>query len=161
MGNLKKSNSFLNIIREEVNKSNTKSNGFRVPNDEDLLENGISNGKSYSVDAHSNGFRIPNDSDLFENELSDDKKSDSLGNYYSKEDVDRYLGSIVNTSDDYNSEEYLKVSGGNIITSLEKIQEMLMDGYVIKQAKCLSVNPSMISIVYEKIIKKSEMGKRR
>lgn len=155
MGNLKKSNSFLNIIREEVNKSNTKSNGFRVPNDEDLLENGIDTNVSI------NGFRVPNDSDLFENELSDDKKSDSLGSYYSKEDVDRYLGSIVNTSDDYNSEEYLKVSGGNIITSLEKIQEMLMDGYVIKKAECLSVDPSMISIVYEKVIKKSEMGKRR
>ena len=55
----------------------------------------------------------------------------------------------------------MKVAGGSIITSLEKINAMLMDGYVIKRAECLSVDPSMISVVYEKVIKKSEIGKRR
>lgn len=98
---------------------------------------------------------------LTDDDLVSSKQEYNTKEFVSKEDVNRYLGSIINTSNDYNSEEYMKVSGGNIITSLEKVLEMLMDGYVIKQAECLSVEPSMISIVYEKVIKKSEIGKRR
>lgn len=98
---------------------------------------------------------------LTDDDLVSSKQDYNTKKFVSKEDVNRYLGSIVNTSNDYNSEEYMKVSGGNTITSLEKVLEMLMDGYVIKQAECLSVEPSMISVVYEKVIKKSEIGKRR
>lgn len=98
---------------------------------------------------------------LTDDDLVSSKEEYNTRKLTSKEDVNRYLGSIINTSNDYNSEEYMKVSGGNIITSLEKALEMLMDGYVIKQAECLSVEPSMVSIVYEKVIKKSEIGKRR
>lgn len=98
---------------------------------------------------------------LTDDDLVSSKQEYNTKEFVSKEDVNRYLGSIINTNDDYNSEEYMKVSGGNTITSLEKINEMLMDGYVIKQAECLSVDPSMISVVYEKVIKKSEIGKRR
>ncbi len=106
------------------------------------------------------------DSSKYYTMLSDDdlvgsKCEYDTGKLTSREDVNRYLNNIVNTSDEYNSEEYMKVAGGSIITSLEKINAMLMDGYVIKRAECLSVDPSMISVVYEKVIKKSEIGKRR
>lgn len=98
---------------------------------------------------------------LTDDDLVSSKQEYNTRKLTSKEDVNRYLGSIINTSNDYNSEEYLKVSGGNIITSLDRINEMLMDGYVIKQAECLSVDPSMVSVVYEKVIKKSDIEKRR
>lgn len=84
-----------------------------------------------------------------------------MGKFTSKEDVDMYLDSIITTSGDYDREEYMKVAGGNIITTLNKINDMLMDGYTIKRAECLSVEPSMINVVFEKVIKKSEIGKRR
>ena len=207
MDNLKKSKSFLDIIREEVNKTNAKSNdfktsthedllvneidtdmsidnGFRVPNDGDLFDSEINNDKSYSASASDNGFKIPNDedllgneigtdmsinngfrvpsdSDLFENEINNDKKSDSLGSYYSKEDVQRYLNTIISSTSDYDMSEYMNVSSGTSIVGIDELNDMIMDGYTITKAECLSVNPSMISIVYNKIIKKSEIGKRR
>lgn len=178
MDNLKKSKSFLDIIREEVNKTSVKSNdfetktyedslgneintdmsvnnGFRVPNDSDLFEDGISNSKSYSVNYDDNGFRVPNDSDLFDNEINN-----SIG-YSSKEEVQRYLNTIISSISDYDMSEYMNVSSGTGIVGIDELNDMIMDGYTITRAECLSVNPSMISVVYNKIIKKSEIGKRR
>lgn len=98
---------------------------------------------------------------LTDDDLVGSKQEYDMGKFTSKEDVDMYLDSIITTSGDYDREEYMKVAGGNIITTLNKINDMLMDGYTIKRAECLSVEPSMINVVFEKVIKKSEIGKRR
>ena len=181
MSDLKKSKSFLEIIREEVNKNNAKSNdfktkthedlldddtnisinnGFRVPNDSDLFDNGINNGKINNAGAYGDGFKIPNDEDLLGNEINNNKR-DNLGSYSSIEEVQRYLDTIVSSRSDYDMSRYVSVSSGNSIVGIDELNEMLMDGYIITKAECLLVNPSMISIVYKKLIDKSEIGKRR
>lgn len=150
MDNLKKSKSFLDIIREEVNKTSIKSNDFETKTYEDLLGNETDTDMNIN-----NGFRVPNDSDLFEDGISN-----SIG-YSSKEEVQRYLNTIISSISDYDMSEYMNVSSGTSIVGIDELNDMIMDGYTITRAECLSVNPSMISIVYNKIIKKSEIGKRR
>ena len=150
MDNLKKSKSFLDIIREEVNKTSIKSNDFETKTYEDLLGNETNTDMNVN-----NGFRVPNDSDLFDNEINN-----SIG-YSSKEEVQRYLNTIISSISDYDMSEYMNVSSGTSIVGIDELNDMIMDGYTITRAECLSVNPSMISIVYNKIIKKNEIGKRR
>lgn len=101
-------------------------------------------------------FRMPTDEDLRGNE-----DSFMETDYSKKEEVQKYLKTIVKSKIKYDREEYIDVAGGTSIVTWDKLKKMIEDGYNIFSAECLSVEPLMISIKYEKIVKKNQSGRSR
>ena len=150
-----------NNLKEAMKRENYKIEGtkyFRMPTDEDLRGNEDNFMETdYSSKAKLQpSFRMPTDEDLRENE-DNFRKTD----YSKKEEVQEYLKTIVKSKIKYDREKYIDVAGGNSIVTWDKLKKMIEDGYNIFSAECLSVEPLMISIKYEKIVKKNQSGRSR
>ena len=72
--------------------------------------------------------------------------------------IDDYLLSVV-SGEKYDSE--LVVGAGRIITDINRLKQMVDEGYNIVSAKCLHPTGSMIEVEFQKIRKDNNMGRGR
>ena len=84
-----------------------------------------------------------------------------------RDKINDYLLTVVSGKKESYSDDSISIEGGNLIVSFKELQELVDRGCNIIKAECLYVDENvpdgskdMISIEYERVVKKSEMRSR-